>query len=195
MCGCPPARMFLSWRREANRPGGRRSLGPLGTARLVFCGWETDYILALLQWSPSFSYYLILSNFKSCFSRPQSQLTDRAGIQVSGTVLGAAVFCGHISLAPPPCCCFCPWCDSSSMEGPGPCPTAREPSERTCHVELDHHPQVSKESAVWRVGFILHLGSQAASLYPWCPALAQRGGRWSGEAGGRLSKSRGNGRS
>ena len=63
-------------------------------------------------------------------------------------------------------------------------------------MELDQgHPQVSKESAVWRVGFILHLGSQAASLYAWCPALAQRGGRWSGEAGGRLSKSRGNGRS
>ena len=76
VCGCPPAPMFLSWRREANRPGGRRSLGPLGMARLVFCGWETEYILALLQWLPSFSYYFILSNFKSCFSRPQSQPTD-----------------------------------------------------------------------------------------------------------------------
>lgn len=41
-------------------------------------------------------------------------------------------------------------------------------------MELDQgHPQVSKESAVWRVGFILHLGSQAVSLYPWCPALAK----------------------
>lgn len=116
---------------------------------------------------------LYIKNFKSCLKWPQSQLIDRAGIQVAGAVLGAAVFWGHVSFAPPPYC-FCPWCDSSSMGGPGPCPTAHEPSGGTCHMELDQgHPQVSKESAVWRVGFILHLGSQAASLYPWCPALAK----------------------
>lgn len=64
VCGCPPAPMFLSWRRAANRPGSRRRLGQLGTARLVLCGWEKDCILAVLQWSPSFSYYFILRILK-----------------------------------------------------------------------------------------------------------------------------------
>lgn len=92
---------------------------------------------------------------------------------------GAAVFWGHVSFTPPPCCCFCPWCDSSSMEGLGPCPTLltnRVEGLATWNlIRVTPKSLRSQQCGGWASSCIW--GSQAASLYPWCPALAQRGGR------------------
>ena len=116
---------------------------------------------------------LYIKNFKSCLKWPQSQLIDRAGIQVAGAVLGAAVFWGHASFAPPPYC-FCPWCDSSSMEGLGPCPTLltnRVEGLATWNlIRVTPKSLRSQQCVGWASSCIW--GSQAASLYPWCPALA-----------------------